>query len=121
MHTVLSLLIREGDFWWVNNDVGDEDGCLKAKVVSKEDQMMPPVKGWTYHAGGGIKWPSDPTMVCSRDLSPACGEIVVQLEGKAKEKYPECAGIYKPVKGKRQRGRWVGSYQLQSFAFFNCH
>ena len=120
MHTVLSLLIRAGDFWWVWKEVGEEIGWLKAKVVSKEDQMMPPVKGWTYADGKG-NWPSDPTMVCSSDLSPACGEIVVQLEGKAKELHPYCAGIYKPVKGKRQRGRWVGSYQQQSFAFYNCH
>ena len=120
MHTVLSLLIRAGDFWWVNDEVGEDNGFLKAKVVSKEDQMMPPVKGWTYADGKG-NLPSDPTMVCSRDLSPACGEIVVQLEGKAKEKHPEFAGIYKPVKGKFQRGRWVGSYQRQSFALYNCH
>ena len=119
MHTVLSLLIRAGDFWWVSSKVGKKEGWLKAKVVSKEDQMMPPVKGWQY--SDGSKYVSDPTMVCSSDLSPACGEIVVQLEGKAKEKHPYCAGIYKPVKGKRQRGRWVGSYQQQSFAFFNCH
>ena len=115
MHTVLSLLIRAGDFWWVWKELGKEEGFLKAKVVSKEDQMMPPVKGWTYYDG------NDPTMVCSRDLSPACSEIVVQLEGKAKELLSFCAGIYKPVKGKRQRGRWVGSYQQQSFAFYNCH
>ena len=119
MHTVLSLLIRAGDFWWVNDEVGEDNGFLKAKVVSKEDQMMPPVKGWTYYDGS--KYVSDPTMVCSSDLSPACGEIVVQLEGKAKELLSFCAGIYKPVKGKRQRGRWVGSYQQQSFAFYNCH
>ena len=118
-HTVLSLLIRAGDFWMVNAEVGEKTGWLKAQVVRKEDQMRPPVKGWTYYDGS--KYVSDPTMVCSSDLSPACGEIVVQLEGKAKEKHPSCAGIYKPVKGKRQRGRWVGSYQQQSFAFYNCH
>ena len=122
MHTVLSLLIRAGDFWWVNDEVGEDNGFLKAKVVSKEDQMMPPVNGWTYYDGLFIgKWHSDPTMVCSSDLSPVCSEIVVQLEGKAKEKHPEFAGIYKPVKGKFQRGRWVGSYQRQSFALYKCH
>ena len=132
MHTVLSLLIRAGDFWWVGKEVGEEWGWLRAKVVSKEDQMMPPVKGWQYteYKDNPLaifwqslfgNWHSDPTMVCSSDLSPACSEIVVQLEGKAKEKHPECAGIYKPVKGKRQRGRWVGSYQQQSFVFYNCH
>ena len=82
--------------------------------------MMPPVKGW-QHADDDAEWPFDPTMVCSSDVSPACSEIVVQLEGKVKEKYPMLAGIYKPVKGKRQRGRWVGSYQLQSLALYNCH
>ena len=110
---------RAEDSWWVFKEVGKERGWLKAKVVSKEDQMMPPVNGWKYYDGN--KFVSDPTMVCSKNLSPACGEIVVQLEGKAKEKHPYCAGIYKPVKGKRQRGRWVGSYQRQSFALYNCH
>ena len=81
-HTVLSLLIRAGDFWWVWKEVGEEDGWLRAKVVSKEDQMMTPVKEWQYTDGKG-NWPSDLTMVCSSDLSPACSEIVVQLKGKA--------------------------------------
>ena len=99
--------------------MGKKGGWLRAKVVSKEDQMMPPVKGWQYY--DGINWQSDSTMVCSKDLSPVCGEIVVKLKGKAKELHSKLAGIYKPVKGKRQRGRWVGSYQQQSFAFFNSH
>ena len=90
MHTVLSLLIRAGDFWYVGPEVGEKTGWLQAKVVSKEDQMMPPVKGWQYADGQG-NWHSDPTMVCSKDLSPACGEIVVKLKGKAKKKWPNCA------------------------------
>ena len=61
MHTVLSLLIRAGDFWWVNDKLGEEDGWLKAKVVSKKDQMRPPVKGWRYGDANG-KTHSIPTM-----------------------------------------------------------
>ena len=101
----------------VSEEVGKNAGWLMAKVVSKEDQMMPPVNGWT--SWDSSKHVSDPTMVCSKYVSSACGEIVVQLKGKAKKKHPECAGIYKLVEGKRQRGRWVGSYQQQSFAFYN--
>ena len=33
-HTVLSLLIRAGDFWWVSNEVGKKGGWLKAKMVN---------------------------------------------------------------------------------------
>ena len=129
MHTELSLLIRAGDFWRVNDEQGKERGLMKAEVVTEEDKQMPPVKGWTYydkyyesrlgyHKG---KWLSDPTLECSREVTPACSEIVVELQGAAKEEYPELAGSYLPVEGKINRGRWVGSYQQQSFAFNNCH
>ena len=119
MHTELSLLIRAGDFWRVNDEQGKERGLMKAKVVTEEDKQMPPVKGWTYMGGG--KYQSDPTLECSREVTPACSKIVVELQGAAKEKYPWCAGSYLPVKGKINRGRWVGSYQQQSFAFNNCN
>ena len=115
MHTGLSLLIRVGDFWRVGPEVEEEWGWLKAKVVTEEDKQMPPVKGWTYAAGGG-KWPSDPTLVCSREVTPACSEIIVELQGEAKKEFPGLGGSYLPVKGKINRGRWVGSYQQHSFA-----
>ena len=54
------------------------------------------------------------TLVCSREVSTACREIVVNLYGGAKEKYPELAGIYKPVEGKMNMGRWVGSYKKKN-------
>ena len=110
MHTELSLLIRVGDFWYVNDEVGKKDGWLQAKVVTEEDKQIPPVRGWTYYANGG-KWPSDPTLECSREVTPACSKIVVELQGAAKKKHPGLAGSYLPVKGKINRGRWVGSYQ----------
>ena len=99
--------------------MGKEGGGLKAKVVTEEDKQMPPVKGWTYW--GDDKDQSDPTLECSREVTPACSKIVVELQGAAKEKHPELGGSYLPVKGKINRGRWVGSYQQQSFAFNNCH
>ena len=79
---------------------------------------MPPVKGWQYAAGGG-KYQSDPTLECSRQVTPACKKIIVELDGGAKEKYPELAGSYLPVikiklpsylpvEEKINRGRWVG-------------
>ena len=107
MHTQLSLLIRAGDFWWVSEEVGKEEGWLKAKVVTEEDKRMPPVKGWTYYDGS--KYQPDPTLECSREVTPACSEIVVELQGAAKEKWPQLGGSYLPVKGKINRGRWVGS------------
>merc|ERR1712037_372722 len=55
----------------------------------------------------GDKDQSDPTLECSREVTPACSEIVVELQGAAKEKWPYCAGSYLPVKGKINRGRWV--------------
>ena len=114
MHTQLSLLIRAGDFWWVYSEVGIKEGWLKAKVVTEEDKQMPPVKGWTYW--DKREWESDPTLECSREVTPACSEIFVELQGSAKEKYPDLGGSYLPVEGQINRGRWVSSYQQHSFA-----
>ena len=113
MHTDLLLIIRVGDFWHVNTKVGEKGRHLKAKVVTKKDlnlDLLPPLIGWQYHVSGG-KWESDPTMECSREVSPPCTEIIVELDGPAKEKYPQMAGSYFPVEGMINRGRWVGSYQ----------
>ena len=118
MHTELSLLIRVGDFWWVYDKVGEEAGWLRAKVVTELDQLRPPLKGWEYL---GDKWESDPTLECSREVSPPCTEVIVELQGAAKEKKGHYAGSYLPVKEKINRGRWVGSYQQHLFAFNNCH
>ena len=114
-----ALLIRVGDIWWLSKEVGKKAGELEAKVVTEEDKQMPPVKGWTYWDGD--KDQSDPTLECSREVTPACSEIVVELQGAAKEEYPKLAGSYLPVKGKINRGRWVGSYQQPSFTFNNCN
>ena len=110
MHTELSLLIRAGDFWWVNDEVGEETGWLKAKVVSDQRWWLdqPPLKGWQYYDGDNYKWESDTTMVCSRQVSPAYTKIIVTLRGAAKQKHPKCAGSYLPVEGVHQRGRPVG-------------
>ena len=112
--TLNSLFIRAGEFWWVSDEVGKKTGCwLKAKVESDKDKLdQPPLKGWQYYGGG--KWKSDPTMVCSRQLSPAYTEIIVTLGGAAKEKQPHCAGSYLPVEGEHHRGRPVG-FQLINF------
>ena len=89
--------------------MGKETGWLRAKVVTEEDKQTPPIGGWTYWDGGNDQ--SDPTLVCSREVTPACSEIVVELKGEAKEKHPKLGGRYLPVKGKINRGRWVGSLQ----------
>ena len=75
--TALSLLIRVGDYWWVSKKVGEEVGKLKAKV-GEADKLLPPVNGWEYPDLVGRKWKSDPTMVCSRQLSPVCSEVIVE-------------------------------------------
>ena len=119
MHTELSLLIRAGDFWWVGSKVGKKGDWLKAKVVTEEDKQMPPVKGWTYW--DKREWESDPTLVCSREVTPACSKIIVELKGSAKEKYPWLAGSYLPVEGKINRGRWVGSFLILSTLSHWCN
>ena len=105
--TDLSLLLRAGDFWYVSNELGKKGGWLRAKVETEEDKKMPPVQGWQY--SDGSKWQSDPTFEASRQVSKPCFKVLVELHGAAKEKQPECAGIYKPLKGRHNRGRWVGS------------
>ena len=107
--TDLSLLLRAGDFWYVYNVLGKEAGRLCAKVETEEDKMMPPVQGWQYR-DDDPKWQSDPTLEASRQVSKPCSEVLVELHGAAKEKWPECAGIYKPLEGRHNRGRWVSSF-----------
>ena len=112
--TALSLLIRVGDYWWVNDKVGEEDSGLKAKV-GEADKLLPPVNGWEF-VDAGNKYQSDPTMVCSREVLSACREVIVELKGDAKKKIP-CAGSYLPVEGEHRRGRPVGSFDNN---FNNC-
>ena len=38
----------------MNDEVGEENGFMKAKVVWKEDQLMPPVNGWEYFGDGTL-------------------------------------------------------------------
>ena len=87
--------------------MGKKDGWLRAKVVTEDDKQNPPLEGWTYYLYGG-EWKSDPTLVVSRELTPVCSEIIVEVKGEAKKKYPELGGRYIPLKGTMNRGRWVG-------------
>ena len=107
---------RIGDYWWVSSEVGKETGRLKAKV-GESDHLLPPVQGWEFY--DGVKWESDPTMVCSRQVNPHCTEVIVELDNGAKEKRPDLAGSYLPVDGEYRRGRPVGSFQ-ESFQQFCC-
>ena len=103
------LIIRDGYYWWVSTKVGEwVDGFLKAKL-EEADQLVPPVNGWQF-LDGSIKWPSDPTMECSRNLSELCREIVVELCGEAKKKWPCCQGSYFPLEGTIIRGRPVSAF-----------
>ena len=106
-HTdALSLFIRAGNHWRVNDQLGKESSGLRAEVG---EANQPPVKGWMFYTGS--EWSSeDETLECSRQLSAACEEITVELEGEAMERHPECAGVYRPLKGEYNRGRKVGSF-----------
>ena len=48
---------------------------LKAKVEREEDQLTPPLHGWQYW--DGRRFESDPTLVCSREVSSPCREVRV--------------------------------------------
>ena len=112
--TELSLFIRKGDIWRVAT-IGRT--VLEAKVEREEDKSIPPLKGWQYliprpkrwQHWVKDKWRSDPTFMLSREVSSGCTEVIVELKGKYKEKYPALAGTYLPVKV-FNRGRRVGSY-----------
>ena len=106
----MSLFIRAGKYWWVSSKLGRKDGLfstcyLRTERQTDEDKMMPPVNGWQYGW-----WEADPTLEASRQVSKPCSEVLVELHGAAKERHAECAGIYKPLKGRHNRGRWVGSF-----------
>ena len=73
--TLNSLFIRAGEFWRVNDDVGEGNGWLVSKVEREEDRLTPPLHCWQFGCDG--KWESDPTLVCSREVSPACTEVRV--------------------------------------------
>ena len=119
MHTELSLLIRAGDFWYVSSKVGKEGGCwLKAKVGEADDKLLPPVSGWEFSDWRG-KYQSDPSMVCSREVSAVCREVIVELKGDAEAKHPDCAGSYLPVEGEYHRGRPVGSFDNNFNNYFD--
>ena len=105
MHS-LSLFIRAGNHWRVSAQLGEEGGSLKAEV---EEANQPPVKGWMFLKGGKFS-SEDETLECSPQLTDTCEEITVELEDEAAEKFPECAGIYRPVKEKYNRGREVGYF-----------
>ena len=78
---------------------------LRAEVG---EANQPPVKGWWFWNGSEFS-SEDETLECSPQLSAACEEITVELEGEAMEKFPASAGIYRPVKGEYTSGRQVGS------------
>ena len=64
MLTALYLLIRVGDYWRIDEEVGREIGGLKAKVI-EADKLLPPITGWEFWGG------SNPSIECSREVSSA--------------------------------------------------
>ena len=61
----------------MNDEVGKKGGFMKSKVVREEDRLTPPLHGWQYY--DAHKWNSDTTLVCSREVSPACREVRVDM------------------------------------------
>ena len=74
----MHLIIRADGFWWVSKEVGKKAGYMKTRAAFKADQMKPLVKGWEFYDGG--KWQSDPLMECSREVTPVCDEVRVELQ-----------------------------------------
>ena len=69
------LVIRAGNHWWVSDQLGKEDGFMRAEV-GEADMKLPPVKGWeVYKPGTGMfswtgEWSSKgQTLQCSRHPS----------------------------------------------------
>jgi len=102
------FLYRTDGFWFVGPEAG-KAFCIfmKKRVAFKAEQMQPPATGWECIIGKDTFQP-DPTMECSRELTPICTEVRVELFGAAKEEHPLYEGSYVPVDGKINRGRWVG-------------
>ena len=67
----LSPFIRAGNHWWVSDQLGKEDGHMRAEV-GEENKRLPPVKGWEVYTPGKFmfrkgEWSSkDHTLECSR-------------------------------------------------------
>ena len=75
----MHLIIRADGFWRVSKEVGVKGGIyMRTRVAFKADQMQPPIKGWEFGCEG--KWQSDPLMECSREVTPVCDEVRVELQ-----------------------------------------
>ena len=58
------LFIRAGNHWWVSDQLGGEDGFMRAAVEEEADKLLPPVNGWQFFTTNG--WSSgDRTLECS--------------------------------------------------------
>ena len=75
----MQLIIRADGFWRVSKKVGKKAGYMRTRVAFKADQMQPPVKGWEFYGEG--RFQSDPLMECSREVTPVCDEVRVELQG----------------------------------------
>ena len=107
----ISHLFRKGDYWLINDVVGEEDGVLRAKM-KESDQICPPVDGWHYRVK--TKWFSDPSCRCSPQLTEPCKEVKVELlDSKASRagNHPlagdSTSAIFLPVEGMYRWGRQV--------------
>ena len=70
-------IIRTDGFWFVGPEAG-KAFCIfmKKRVAFKAEQMQPPATGWECIIGKDTFQP-DPTMECSRELTPICAGVSI--------------------------------------------
>ena len=99
LHTALPLHIRYGTNWEVVTKLGKEYGRGLMAQAGEAEQLFPPVSGWSYF--NRSSWLPHPSLECSREVSPPCKEIRVEL------KDSESNGVYLPLHGEYSCGRQV--------------
>ena len=56
----------------MSGELGKEDGFMKTKVETEEDQYMAPIKKWQFYDRFQVLWKSDPTLA-------ACEQHILEL------------------------------------------
>ena len=57
---------------------------LRAKA-GETNQVLPPVTGWEVFDCASRDWHSDATIVCSREMTPACNHAILLQKWNKKE------------------------------------
>ena len=70
-------ILRADGFWRIGPEAGEIFCLLRKRVAFEAEQMQPPATGWEYIVGEDMSWQSDPTMECSRELTPFCAGVSI--------------------------------------------